>query len=55
MRDTDRGELQGVSDQLQSLRHSVDDVRGEMGEIQERLDFAERLLTRGSEIAELKD
>ncbi len=55
LRHADRGELQGVSDQLQSLNHSIDDLRGEMGEIQERLDFAERLLTRGSETAELKD
>ena len=55
LRDADRGELQGVSDQLQSLKHSVDGLRGEMGEIQERLDFAERLLTRGSETAEPQD
>lgn len=55
LRDADRGELQGVSDQLQTLKHSVDGLRGEMGEIQERLDFAERLLTRGSETAELQD
>jgi hypothetical protein len=31
---------------LQELRHEVEDLRGALGEVQERLDFAERLLVK---------
>jgi outer membrane murein-binding lipoprotein Lpp len=36
---------------VEQLRHDVDDLRAELGAMQERLDFAERLLTRGQERA----
>ena len=39
----------GPSDaETQRLRQDVDDLRTELGAMQERLDFAERLLTRGA-------
>ena len=37
--------------EVEQLRHDVDDLRSELGAMQERLDFAERLLTRGQERA----
>jgi hypothetical protein len=37
--------------EVEQLRHDVDDLRAELGAMQERLDFAERLLTRGQERA----
>ena len=40
----------GVNENLELLRNSVEDLRTEVGEMQERLDFAERLLTRGAEV-----
>jgi predicted nuclease with TOPRIM domain len=36
-----------VVEELQSLRGEVDSLRGELSELNERVDFAERLLTRG--------
>ena len=35
--------------ETQRLRQDVDDLRAELGAVQERLDFTERLLTRGQE------
>jgi hypothetical protein len=35
--------------QLDEVREQLELLRGEVGETQERLDFAERLLTRGRE------
>ncbi len=43
-----RAEIEQLSDAVEELRADVDAVRGELTEVQERLDFAERLLTRGS-------
>jgi len=40
----------GTEDQdVQELRGEVDDLRHQLGEVQERLDFAERLLARQDE------
>ena len=36
-----------VIEELQALRGEVDGLRGELSELHERVDFAERLLTRG--------
>ena len=36
----------GSREDLEALRSEVDDVRREMAELQERVDFAERLLAR---------
>jgi uncharacterized membrane protein len=33
--------------ETQALRDDLDDTRGQLAEVQERLDFAERLLTAG--------
>jgi hypothetical protein len=42
----------GTEDQdVQQLRGEVDDLRHQLGEVQERLDFAERLLARQDERA----
>jgi hypothetical protein len=42
------GELPaGVSDDLAGLQDQVDQLRQQLGEAQERIDFTERLLTRG--------
>jgi hypothetical protein len=42
----------GAEDQeLQELRGEVDEMRQQLGEVQERLDFAERLLARQDERA----
>jgi hypothetical protein len=38
-----------VTARLQALEHSVQDLHRELGETQERLDFAERLLRKGRE------
>ena len=45
---TGRAEIEQLSDAVEELRADVHAVRGELTEVQERLDFAERLLTRGS-------
>ena len=37
--------------ELQTLRDEMEALRRELGETQERLDFAERVLTRGGESA----
>ena len=36
----------GSREEFESLRGEVDDLRRELGEVHERLDFAERLLAR---------
>jgi hypothetical protein len=40
--------------EVQRLRADVDDLRAELGALQERLDFTERLLARDRERATLK-
>lgn len=39
---------------VQELRAEVDDLRHQLGEVQERLDFAERLLARQDERAAIQ-
>jgi hypothetical protein len=39
----------GAESELAALREEVDGLRQELGEVQERVDFAERLLTRAGE------
>ena len=39
----------GSEDEVQQLRDEVERLRGEVVEIQERMDFTERLLARGSD------
>lgn len=39
-------ELAGVQGELETLRSSVDGLRQRLGEVEERVDFAERLLSR---------
>jgi hypothetical protein len=44
------GALDGpAAGEVSALREEVGEVRRELAEVQERLDFAERLLTRGRE------
>jgi hypothetical protein len=44
------GALDGpTAGEVSALREEVGEVRRELAEVQERLDFAERLLTRGRE------
>lgn len=38
-----------LEDAIEELRNEVQGLRGDLGELQERVDFAERLLTRGQE------
>jgi hypothetical protein len=42
-----RGEPGRVDDLVEELRNEVQSLRGDLGELHERMDFAERLLTRG--------
>jgi hypothetical protein len=41
------GSSERVEELMGDLRNEMHALRGEVGELQERLDFAERLLTRG--------
>ena len=41
----------GADPETQRLRQDVEDLRAELAAVQERLDFAERLLSRGQERA----
>ncbi len=41
-------ELQGLSEAVERLGEQVQLLREDVGELQERVDFAERLLARGS-------
>lgn len=43
----------GAESELSALRDEVEGLRQELGEVQERVDFAERLLTRSSEAERL--
>ena len=43
----------GAEAELAALREEMDGVRRELGDVQERLDFAERLLTRPGEAERL--
>jgi hypothetical protein len=38
-----------VTERLEAVEHRVEDLQQELGETQERLDFAERLLSKGGE------
>lgn len=38
-----------VTERLEAVEHRVEDLRQELAETQERLDFTERLLSRGRE------
>jgi len=38
-----------VTERLEAVEHRVDDLQQELAETQERLDFAERLLSKGRE------
>jgi hypothetical protein len=40
---------EGGEDELRQLREDLESLRGEVGEMQERLDFTERLLARNAE------
>jgi hypothetical protein len=42
-----------VQDRLEGLEAEMTNVRGELGEVQERLDFAERVLAQGAEARRL--
>lgn len=42
-----RGESGRVEELIEDLRNEVQLLRGDVGELHERMDFAERLLTRG--------
>lgn len=40
--------------ELEHLRAEVEELRGQLAEVQERLDFAERLLAQQRQVAQLK-
>ena len=42
-----------VQDRLEGLEAEMTNVKGELGEVQERLDFAERVLAQGAEARRL--
>lgn len=44
-----RGASDRVEDLIEDLRNEVQLLRGDVGELHERVDFAERLLTRGQD------
>jgi hypothetical protein len=44
------GGLGGTESELAGLRADVDDLRRELSEVQERVDFAERLLSQPREV-----
>jgi hypothetical protein len=44
-----RGDAGRVDELVEELRNEVQALRGDLGELHERMDFAERLLTRGQE------
>lgn len=45
------GGLGGAESELAGLRADVDDLRRELSEVQERVDFAERLLSQPREVS----
>jgi hypothetical protein len=44
-----RGDAARADELVEELRNEVQALRGDLGELHERMDFAERLLTRGQE------
>ncbi len=44
-----RGSDAGLGPEVEALRDDLNDTRAQLAEMQERLDFAERLLTAGQE------
>ena len=44
-----------VSERLEALEHRIEDVQQQLAETQERLDFAERLLSRAREDRRIGD
>jgi hypothetical protein len=50
---TDIGSDPRVREELDSLRLEVDELRGQLAEAHERIDFAERLLARRDELVPL--
>lgn len=50
-----RGGAEDLSGEVAQLREDLHAVRGELAEVQERLDFTERLLARGAEARQLSD
>jgi hypothetical protein len=44
-----QGSSEAVESRLEALEHELTSVRGELAETQERLDFAERLLSQSRE------
>ena len=44
-----RGDAGRVEELVEELRNEVQALRGDLGELHERMDFAERMLTRGQE------
>lgn len=44
-----RGDAGRVDELVEELRNEVQALRGDLGELHERMDFAERMLTRGQE------
>jgi hypothetical protein len=47
-----RGSDPGLGPAVDELRHDLNDTRAQLADMQERLDFAERLLTAGRESQE---
>jgi outer membrane protein TolC len=43
----------GTSGDVEQLRSEVDELRGQLAEVQERLDFAERMLAKTRELERL--
>jgi len=44
------GSLGGADEELAALRAEVDDLRRELGEVQERVDFTERILSKPRDV-----
>ncbi|KPJ90455.1 MAG: hypothetical protein AMS18_10870 [Gemmatimonas sp. SG8_17] len=50
-----KGELSGLTESINTLRESVDGMREELGDVSDRLDFTERVLTRIADTAKTRD
>ena len=50
-----KSELAGLTDSVNTLRESVEGMREEIGEVSERLEFTERVLTRIAETGSPRD
>lgn len=46
---TERAPSAHLEEAIEELRHEVQGLRGDVGELHERVDFAERLLTKGQD------